>query len=347
MVTENHYRWDFIGLSTDEKPTPATSKKVTNGSTYYTSDDSKLYVWYEDQWYERTAPESGGGGGSSINVVQTTGTSTEDVMSQNAVSEVLANLTQSTMVVKELTTADYNDNPENPRCVSLWLLPDGFYYRRGSISIYGGNYGGVSETGYVFYIITKDDYTRYVCTFHPGSSGPLGDETFTLKTLYNSNPSNLSDVRYVTTANFISSQKVVNDLTNESTVYPLSANQGKVLKGLIDTINGTEYIDLTITNITTTPSFSASATANKTTLQVKELVDNGKNVYYRLNIPQAIDVILPGTYLMKAYVIASSNNEIGIQAIGFGILGGTNLSAFAVFHNPDESVTLNLQTISS
>lgn len=65
MVTDNHYRWDFIGLSTDEKPTPETSKKVTNGSTYYTSDDSKLYVWYDDQWYERTAPEGGGGGGTT------------------------------------------------------------------------------------------------------------------------------------------------------------------------------------------------------------------------------------------------------------------------------------------
>ena len=26
MVTDNHYRWDFIGLSTDEKPTPETDQ---------------------------------------------------------------------------------------------------------------------------------------------------------------------------------------------------------------------------------------------------------------------------------------------------------------------------------
>ncbi len=62
MVTDNHYRWDFIQLSTDEKPTPATSPKVADGSTLYTSDDSKLYVWYKDQWYEKTVE---GGGGSS------------------------------------------------------------------------------------------------------------------------------------------------------------------------------------------------------------------------------------------------------------------------------------------
>ena len=58
-----HYRWDFIGLSTDNKPTPATSEKVTDGSTFYCSDNSKLYVWYKDQWYEKTATGGGGGGG--------------------------------------------------------------------------------------------------------------------------------------------------------------------------------------------------------------------------------------------------------------------------------------------
>lgn len=59
MVAQ-HYRWDFIGLSTDTKPTPATSEKVTDGSTFYCSDNSKLYVWCNDQWYEKTV--SGGGG---------------------------------------------------------------------------------------------------------------------------------------------------------------------------------------------------------------------------------------------------------------------------------------------
>ena len=61
-MVEQHYRWDFIGLSTDVKPTPATSEKVVNGSTFYCSDNSKLYVWYKTQWYEKTAT---GGGGSS------------------------------------------------------------------------------------------------------------------------------------------------------------------------------------------------------------------------------------------------------------------------------------------
>lgn len=56
------HRWDFIGLSTDTKPTAETSKRVVNGSTYYESDTSKYYIWYENQWYEKTATGGGGGG---------------------------------------------------------------------------------------------------------------------------------------------------------------------------------------------------------------------------------------------------------------------------------------------
>ena len=60
MVAQ-HYRWDFIGLSTDTKPTPETSEKVVNGSTFYCSDVSKLYVFCDGTWYER---KSLGGGAS-------------------------------------------------------------------------------------------------------------------------------------------------------------------------------------------------------------------------------------------------------------------------------------------
>lgn len=131
MVDKIHYRWDFVGLSTDEKPTPAESPKVVDGSTYYESDTSKLYVFYKDTWYEKTA--TGGGGtsytagdgiditnneisvdtetiqpkltagtnitidennvisaeGGGATVVQTTGTSTTDVMSQKAVTDMV------------------------------------------------------------------------------------------------------------------------------------------------------------------------------------------------------------------------------------------------------------------
>lgn len=48
-------RWDFIGLSSDTKPTPATSKQVVDGSTYFEADTSKLYFWTKDRWYRKTS----------------------------------------------------------------------------------------------------------------------------------------------------------------------------------------------------------------------------------------------------------------------------------------------------
>lgn len=54
-MANQEIRWDFIGLSTDTKPTPTTSEKVTDGSTFYEADTSKLYFWYKDNWYEKTS----------------------------------------------------------------------------------------------------------------------------------------------------------------------------------------------------------------------------------------------------------------------------------------------------
>lgn len=48
---EQKYRWDFLGLSSETKPT-STNENVTDGSTYFEVDTSKMYVWYKNQWYE-------------------------------------------------------------------------------------------------------------------------------------------------------------------------------------------------------------------------------------------------------------------------------------------------------
>lgn len=54
MNTQPKTRWDFIGLSTDTKPT-ADNPKVTDGSTFYEANTSKLYFWVGSQWYEKTS----------------------------------------------------------------------------------------------------------------------------------------------------------------------------------------------------------------------------------------------------------------------------------------------------
>lgn len=52
-------KWNFKGLSTDPKPTPEESYKVTNGSTYYCVDTSELYIFLDGQWWLQ---KKGGGG---------------------------------------------------------------------------------------------------------------------------------------------------------------------------------------------------------------------------------------------------------------------------------------------
>lgn len=54
MITQNKTRWDFIGLSSDDKPT-ADNNKVTDGSTYFEADTSKLYFWTDGRWYQKTS----------------------------------------------------------------------------------------------------------------------------------------------------------------------------------------------------------------------------------------------------------------------------------------------------
>lgn len=55
MNIQQNTRWDFIGLSTEEKPTPLTSNKVVDGSTFFEADTSKLYFWTQNQWYQKTS----------------------------------------------------------------------------------------------------------------------------------------------------------------------------------------------------------------------------------------------------------------------------------------------------
>jgi len=55
MIVQNYTRFDFIGLSTDVKPTPATSNRVTDGSTFFEADKSELYFWTKNQWYKKTS----------------------------------------------------------------------------------------------------------------------------------------------------------------------------------------------------------------------------------------------------------------------------------------------------
>lgn len=171
MVSQK-YRWDFIGLSTDEKPTSETSDKVVNGSTYYCSDTSKLYVYCDGTWYERKPLGGGGGGGASdfndlsnrpkYNGSDMTGstnipevvtysnfTGTDGTTAGEAGLVPAPATTDAGKFLKAdgtwdvagggggagatiLTTADYNYPENNPTSVALWLLPPGLYQKTDS-----------------------------------------------------------------------------------------------------------------------------------------------------------------------------------------------------------------------
>ena len=224
-----HYRWDFIGLSTDQKPTPETSEKVVDGSTFYCSDTSKLYVFCKDTWYEKVV--EGGGGGTSY----TAGDGidiTDDVIKAT-----------NTGKAKVLTTADYNANssnwddtdPTHFNCVAMWKLDPGYYtwsvsgqvevipYKSSSplryINVASALVTGVGSNGIAIIaprasITSTMDYVHYIVVRPDGSK--VMDETFVDgKTLSN---------------------KIVNDLTTTSSGKILDARQGKVLKDLVDSL---------------------------------------------------------------------------------------------------------------
>lgn len=195
-MVNDHYRWDFIGLSTDEKPTPETSEKVVDGSTFYCSDTSKLYVYCEDDWYEKkplggsggggttytagngiditddtisvdtdviqeklTAGEnitiedgtiSASGGGSSVNVVQTIGTSTTDVMSQDASTKLITQDATNQNSVSIIST-QYGAN-------TIAIGKNATAYQSGAIAIGSGSSG------------TSSAYTTGLCSIAIGQS---------------------------------------------------------------------------------------------------------------------------------------------------------------------------------
>lgn len=47
-------RFDFVGLSTDTKPT----RELRDGTTFYTVDTQELYIWYNGTWYNQNPIET-------------------------------------------------------------------------------------------------------------------------------------------------------------------------------------------------------------------------------------------------------------------------------------------------
>ena len=133
----NHYRWDFIGLSTDSKPTPETSEKVADGSTFYCSDTSKLYIWYKDQWYEKESGEEP----YELPIASSEtlgGIKVGDNLSIDSETGILSALSSGGGVT-ELTSADYDYPTNNPQYVALWNLDPGVYIWQSNVAFRTSN----------------------------------------------------------------------------------------------------------------------------------------------------------------------------------------------------------------
>ena len=193
MVTDNHYRWDFIQLSTDEKPTPATSPKVADGSTLYTSDDSKLYIWYKDQWYEKEATGGGGGGGEPV---------------------------------KTLTSDDYDYPVASPQGIALWELDTGVYTIGGStaIKLYYNSIQSTNADPDASFLVLHHGTKASVYWYEQTLNTPTyiqAQETYSV--------GSWSDI--------LQKKSIVDNLLSTNASLTLSANQGYVLKGLIDALD--------------------------------------------------------------------------------------------------------------
>ena len=241
-MVENHYRWDFIGLSTDDKPTPATSEKVADGSTFYCSDNSKLYVFYKDQWYEKEA--TGGGGTTYEDFVGTDGEeagthglvpapATTDAGKYLKADGTWAEIASGGGDVKTLTSADVNYPEEEPNVIRAWLLQPGDY-QIDNVPVY---YTTSNYTSNGLLMVGKAPGNNQVPLIVAGEGRAL--ITIVI------NKSTNAVVDFDQNNNPVVISMIVDALNSNSSKKVLSANQGKVLNDKIGDLSSLTTTDKT------------------------------------------------------------------------------------------------------
>lgn len=226
MVATNHYRWDFIGLSTDAKPT-AENPKVVDGSTYYESDTSKAYVWYKDQWYEKTAT---GGGGYELPVASAStlgGVKVGEGLSIDAGGVLSASGGGGGETIKTLTADDYNWNSstqsatEPYNAVALWLLDAGFYTKTSGVNVFVHRNSQLSTSDIAFVGKYNSSFGVIpVATIYAIATSEAGFEYCTFYSVLRN---------FGTSTGSATLSQVIDDLSSDYTNAPLSAKQGRIL----------------------------------------------------------------------------------------------------------------------
>lgn len=127
-------------------------------------------------------------------------------------------------LARELTTDDYNWPTTGTKTgVALWLLEPGMYLTPSGI------------VGYLEANVTTNSQSLYMVSQHTNYGTPI------VSYYYSSSDREYGNIRTVNSAGLVTQSKLylavpVDNLNSTSTGSPLSANQGKVLKGLIDAI---------------------------------------------------------------------------------------------------------------
>lgn len=139
-----------------------------------------------------------------------------------------------------LTTADYNYPSGSPEGVNPLALSTGIYKVTNSMSVYinrdaARNPVKSTASGEMYFVVDNDPQTASrVLIFYPvGADLTDSNGEEAIRLLIGTNAGSKITVEH----SVLTSQHVVDNLTSTDTLYPLSANQGKVLKGLIDAIS--------------------------------------------------------------------------------------------------------------
>lgn len=134
--------------------------------------------------------------------------------------------------VTELTTADYNYPTSNPTQVSLHLLDSGFYTWGSGVAVRAANSGDMlSPMGVAIVDNPGDTSNKKIWVLDDGSS-ELSARYSNLLRNYTVAPSGVQ----LAIESALTTNQVVNNLASTRQKSPLSANQGRVLKDLIDSI---------------------------------------------------------------------------------------------------------------
>lgn len=141
-------------------------------------------------------------------VSQTTGSSTEDLMSQKAITDAINNASG----VKTLTTADYNYPTNNPTRVGAWMLEPGIYKAASGVNV-NITSSDLYQNGTLFIVGDKgsSSYSVMILSFSEGA------------TFIKSTQVQLSDGRYVSGGKVLSTSDIVQS-TGTSTISVMSQN---------------------------------------------------------------------------------------------------------------------------